>query len=107
MVLGDARLVSLVKMINRIAMPAPQRQRCRRLPVIYPERLILKALVIVTVRHVKEGQVPRMNYTQVGLRGYCPDEETVDRMQQEGFRYHAMAEVERRRWDAVSKGITR
>jgi hypothetical protein len=52
MILGDALLVSLVKMIDRIPMPAPPAKRTRGRPVVYPERLILKALVIMIVRHL-------------------------------------------------------
>jgi hypothetical protein len=52
MVLGDALLVSLVKMIDRLPMPAPPRKRPRGRPVTYSDRLILKALVIMIVRHL-------------------------------------------------------
>jgi hypothetical protein len=39
-------------MIDRIPMPAPPAKRTRGRPVVYPERLILKALVIMIVRHL-------------------------------------------------------
>ncbi len=58
-------------------------------------------------RLIVEGHVPGRNYIQVGLRGYYPDEETFEWMRQEGFRYHTMAEVERRGWDAVMEDIIR
>ena len=56
-------------------------------------------------RLLKEGHVPGKNYIQVGLRGYYPDAETFEWMREEGFRYHTMAEVERRGWDAVMEDI--
>ncbi len=58
-------------------------------------------------RLIVEGHVPGRNYIQVGLRGYYPDEETFEWMRQEGFRYHTMAEIERRGWDAVMEDIIR
>jgi len=56
-------------------------------------------------RLIQEGHVPGKNYIQVGLRGYYPDEETFLWMQEQGFRYHTMAEVEARGWDAVMEDI--
>ena len=58
-------------------------------------------------RLLKEGHVPGKNYIQVGLRGYYPDAETFEWMREEGFRYHTMAEVERRGWEAVMEDIIR
>ncbi len=54
---------------------------------------------------IREGHVPGKNYIQVGLRGYYPDRESFEWMREEGFRYHTMAEVERRGWDAVMEDI--
>ena len=42
---------------------------------------------------------------KVGLRGYYPDEESFKWMREEGFRYHTMAEVEKRGWDSVMEDI--
>ena len=56
-------------------------------------------------RLIVDGHVPGKNYIQVGLRGYYPDEESFDWMRKEGFRYHTMAEIERRGWDAVMEDI--
>ena len=50
MVLCDSLLVSLVKRIDRIPMPSPSPKRTRGRPVTDPERLILKALVILILR---------------------------------------------------------
>jgi hypothetical protein len=52
MMLSDSLLVSLVKMIDRIPMPPPPPKRGRGRPVIYSDRLMLKALVIMIIRHL-------------------------------------------------------
>ena len=54
---------------------------------------------------IQEGHVPGKNYIQVGLRGYYPDKESFEWMRKEGFRYHTMAEIERRGWNKVMKDI--
>lgn len=54
-------------------------------------------------RLIKEGHVPGKNYIQMALRGYYPDAESFEWMREEGFRYHPMAEVEKRGWLAVMK----
>jgi len=56
-------------------------------------------------RLINEGHVPGKNYIQVALRGYYPDEETFKWMREKEFRYHPMAEVERRGWDAVLEDV--
>jgi agmatinase len=56
-------------------------------------------------RLINEGHVPGKNFIQVGLRGCYPEEESFDWMRQKGFRYHTMAEVERRGWDAVMEDV--
>lgn len=56
-------------------------------------------------RLITEGHVPGKNYIQVALRGYYPDADTFEWMREEGFRYHTMAEVERRGWDAVMEDV--
>lgn len=58
-------------------------------------------------RLINEGLVPGKNFIQVGLRGYYPDKETFEWMKKQGFRYHPMAEVERRGWDAVMNDVIR
>ena len=52
-------------------------------------------------RAVKEGHVEGKNYIQVGLRGAWPGQEGFDWMRNNGVRYHAMPEIEKRGWDAV------
>jgi len=52
MVPGEALLVTLVKMIDRIPLPAAPVKRGRGHPKEYTDRLILKALVIMIVRRL-------------------------------------------------------
>jgi len=56
-------------------------------------------------RLIEEGHVPGRNFIQVGLRGYYPDAASFEWMRKEGFRYHTMAEVERRGWEPVMEDI--
>ncbi len=56
-------------------------------------------------RLIKEGHVPGKNFIQVGLRGYYPDEESFKFMRKQGFRYHTLAEIERRGWDPVMEDV--
>lgn len=52
-------------------------------------------------RLLNEGHVRGADYIQVGLRSSGPDEEAFKWMREVGMRYHTMAEVEQRGWDAV------
>ena len=56
-------------------------------------------------RLIHEGHIPGKNWIQVGLRGYYPDKESFEWMREQGMRYHPMAEVERRGWDAVLEDV--
>jgi len=56
-------------------------------------------------RLIEEGLVPGRNFIQVALRGYYPDEESFKWMREQGFRYHTMAEIERRGFDAVMEDV--
>ena len=56
-------------------------------------------------RLITEGHVPGKNYIQVALRGYYPDLDTFKWMREQKFRYHPMAEVEKRGWPAVIKDV--
>ena len=58
-------------------------------------------------RLIKEGHVEGKNFIQVALRGYYPDAESFEWMREQGFRYHPMAEVEKRGWDAVMEDVIR
>ena len=48
----ETLLVTLVKLVSRIPVPPPPATRGRGRPRIYPDRLFLKALVIMIVRHL-------------------------------------------------------
>jgi agmatinase len=56
-------------------------------------------------RLIDEGHVPGKNFIQVGLRGYYPDASSFEWMRENEFRYHTMAEVDKRGWDAVMKDV--
>jgi agmatinase len=56
-------------------------------------------------RLIEEGHVNGENFIQVALRGYYPDEEAFKWMRKQGFRYHTMAEVEERGFDAVVEDV--
>ena len=58
-------------------------------------------------RLIDEGHIPGKNWIQVGLRGYYPDADSFEWMRENGMRYHPMAEVERRGWDAVLEDVIR
>jgi agmatinase len=60
-----------------------------------------------TERTVHEGHVLGKNFIQVALRGYYPDLDSFKWMQKNQFRYHPMAEIEKRGWDAVMKDVVR
>jgi len=52
-------------------------------------------------RLINEGHVRPEDYIQVGLRSSGPDKTGFKWMREKGMRYHNMAEVEARGWDAV------
>jgi agmatinase len=56
-------------------------------------------------RLIEEGLVPGKNFIQVGLRGYYPDEKSFEWMREQGFRYHTMADIERRGFPAVMEDV--
>ena len=58
-------------------------------------------------RLINEGHVPGKNFVQVALRGYYPDAESFEWMRENEFRYHTMAEVERRGWGPVMEDVIR
>ncbi|GAB3842778.1 agmatinase [Nesterenkonia populi] len=45
---------------------------------------------------IESGAVPGKNFVQVGLRGYWPDQETLDWMDEQDMRTHFMAEINHR-----------
>lgn len=56
-------------------------------------------------RLLAEELIEGGDYIQVGLRAGSPDEETYKWLQEEGFKYHSMAEVERFGWDFVLERV--
>ena len=52
MILEVSLLVTLVKLVDSIPLPPPPTKRGRGKPRFYPDRLFLKALVIMIVRHL-------------------------------------------------------
>lgn len=56
-------------------------------------------------RLIEEGLVPGKNFIQVGLRGYYPDKESFEWMRKNNFRYHTMAEVEKRGFARVMEDV--
>lgn len=52
-------------------------------------------------RLINEGHVRAADYIQVGLRYSGPGKAAFEWMRENGMRYHTMAEVEKRGWDAV------
>ncbi|MDO9478202.1 MAG: agmatinase family protein [Pseudohongiella sp.] len=56
-------------------------------------------------RLLKDGHIEGKDYIQVGLRSGSPNEEIYKWLQEEGFRYHSMAEVERFGWDWVLERV--
>ena len=52
-------------------------------------------------RLINEGHVRAADYIQVGLRSSGPGKAAFKWMREQGMRYHTMAEIEKRGWDAV------
>ncbi len=52
-------------------------------------------------RLLESGAIPGPNFIQIGLRGYWPDKPLFDWMQGQGMRWHLMAEIVERGFDAV------
>jgi agmatinase len=52
-------------------------------------------------RLIEQGSVAGRNFIQIGLRGYWPPPDVVDWMRSQGMRWHLMAEIDERGFDAV------
>ena len=52
-------------------------------------------------RLIESGAIPGKNFVQVGLRGYWPPRSVFDWMREQGMRWHPMAEIEARGFNAV------
>ena len=58
MITQDSVLVQLIRLIERIPSPPAPPRRCRGRPIVYSEKLFLKALVIMIVRRLhKVGEL--------------------------------------------------
>ncbi len=85
----DGVLVQLLRLVDRIPTPPPPRLRGR--PVFYPERLFLKALVIMIVRRLhKVGELLAV------LEEPTPEMRCVRGLLQEGGRFPCRRTFERR-----------
>jgi len=90
MIEEDSLLVTLVRLVERLPVPAPPAQRRRGRPKTYPDQLFLKAVVIMIVRHlhtvhellsVLEQPTPEMHSlrTLLTLDGRFPTRRTWER----------------------------
>lgn len=52
-------------------------------------------------RLFEEKLIPGKNFIQIGLRGYWPGKKGFEWMQENGLRYHTMAEIEKEGWAFV------
>ena len=52
-------------------------------------------------RLLESGAIPGPNFIQIGLRGYWPDRPLFDWMREQGMRWHLMAEIGERGFEAV------
>jgi hypothetical protein len=86
----ESLLVTLVRFVERIPVPLPPPKRSRGRPKTYPDRLFLKALVIMIVRHlhtvhefltVIEQDTPEMHALRplLMLNGHFPTRRTWER----------------------------
>ena len=58
MITQDSVLVQLIRLVERIPSPSPSPPRRRGRPVVYSEKLFLKALLIMIVRRLhKVGEL--------------------------------------------------
>jgi hypothetical protein len=87
----DGVLVQLLRLVDRIPAPPPPPRRPRGRPVVYPERLFLKALVVMIVKHLhKVGELLAV------LEEPTPEMRSVRELLKEGERFPCRRTFERR-----------
>jgi hypothetical protein len=87
----DGLLVQLMRLIEHIPTPPPPPRRPRGRPLVYPERLFLKALVVMIVRRLnKVGELLSV------LEEPTPEMQEVRQMLRERGRFPARRTFERR-----------
>ena len=95
MIHQDTLLVMLAKLVDRIPEPPPPMKRKPGRPRVYSERLFLKALVIMIVRHLH-----KVHELLTVLEENTPEMQTLRLMLMEKGRYPS-----RRTWERRLKGI--
>lgn len=95
MIAQETLLVILVKLVDRIPMPPPPAQRGRGRPKVYSDRLFLKALVIMIVRHLH-----KVHELLMVLEEPTPEMQTLRALLTENGRYPS-----RRTWERRLKAI--
>ena len=68
MIQTDPLLVTFVKMVDKIPIPAPPKKRKRGRPYVYTNQLLIKALIIMIVKRL---------YTAYSLLTYLEQETTT------------------------------
>lgn len=90
MLLQEPLLVLLVKLVDRLPLPQPQGKGGRGRPKVYSDRLFLKALIVMVLRHltkvhellsVLEQDTPEMRQLRALLieKGHYPARRTWER----------------------------
>jgi hypothetical protein len=88
-------LVTLVQLVDRLPAPPPPAKRGRGRPSVYPDRLFLKALVIMIIRHLH-----RVHELLTVLEQPTPEMQALRALLTEKGRYPT-----RRTWERRLKGL--
>jgi hypothetical protein len=91
MIAQDTLLVILVKLVDEIPMPPPPPKRGRGRPKVYSDRLFLKALVIIIIRHLH-----KVHELLTVLEQPTPEMQTLRALLTENGRYPSRRTWERR-----------
>jgi hypothetical protein len=95
MIAQESLLVTLVKLVDRIPMPPAPQKRGRGRPKVYPDRVFVKALVIMIIRHLH-----KVNELLTVLEQPTAEMETLRGLLSVDGRYPA-----RRTWERRLKGM--